>query len=544
MIDRLSRSYFLVVALAAILAGAASTKTIVLQVSDDVDLRNAETTTVSGQTLVPVRSVAEAMGARVAWDVKAGLLTITGAAGTAELKLGDTSAVINGSRVNYPVAPFMHHGRFYAPLGFFQHYFNMGLIWDPYRQAYRWVWILPPQPYPAPPVIYGEGSRDLSPEAQSRRVGEVVRIQPSRTRPTVTVSIGNREVTLSVSPDAVLLRGRVGGRSSEIPLSEIRRGDRVTMQLDEAGMVTSLRAQYQEVRGVVQSIRDDRVTLDTGRALKITDATRIVLPGNSRGRLQDLSVGDQVIGSVGPISGDSYLISVQAAQQKEEQNLLLSTYGPISAGDLLHVTFRASAGGQALLTIPGLLAEAPMNETSPGVYEATYTVKTGDELLGLPVRVTFIRPDQSRFETLSVRPVTIVSESGYLPRITSPRNGTIIGSPLVVTGIANPGARVRVSIEFRRDIQGVMPIEGLSDVQNVRAGSDGVWKTEPMAATAPFHDLLTEFPIDFGDLEGLYDYEEYPTVFTITAAETGSDGSAVSSYSIETLRGRGTRVGL
>lgn len=547
MICRVYRLYCLALAFTLMIAGGVMcAKTIVIQVSDEIDLKDTDTKTVSGQTCMPVRAIAEAMGAKVEWDVRAGVLTVTGSSGVARLRLGDTSATVNGTKVSFPVAPFVHGGRFYAPLGFFHRFFNMGLIWDPYRQAYRWVPVLPPPTYPTPPVIYGPGSAGTDgPAGQPRRtVAEVIRVRPSATGTAITVSVGNREVTYRVAGDATVLRGRLGGRSTEVPVTEIRPGDRVSLQIDETGIVTSIRAQYQEVRGTVRSIQAERIVLDTGRTLRITEDTRFVLPGNARGQLRDLSVGDQVIAGISPISGSAYLISVQAVQGRDQPNLLLSSYGPLSTGDMLRVTFRASAGGRALLTIPGLLTSAPMAETSPGIYEATYTVRAGDELLGLPIQVTFVRPDGAEYQTLSQRPVTITTESGYLPRIISPRNGQIIGSPITITGIANAGSLVQVSVEFRRDIQGVMPIEGLSDIQLVRAGADGVWKTEPMAATAPFHDLATDWQFDFGILEPLYEWHEYPTVFAITALEIGPDGRPAASYAIETLRGRGVEVGL
>ncbi|GEM_PF-3584687 len=553
---RLRPACFLVLALMLLVMGnAMCARTVVIQVSDEVDLKDVKATTVSGQTFLPVRQVAEAMGAKVTWDEKAGLLTISGESGTAVLKLGDTAATINGTKVSFPVSPFLFRDRFFAPLDFYQRFFNMGLIWDPLRQAYRWVWILPPAPYPTPPVIFGPGSDTgrtetyPAPEqAEARRVvAELVRVRPSRTNPTIVVSIGNRTATYAVARDATILRGRVGGRSIEVPLAELRPGDRVTLQLNDAGVVTSLRAQYQEVRGAVQSISDGRIALDTGRTLKTTERTRVVLPGNTRGRIEDLMAGDTVIAGVSPISGDTFLIAVQRptrpGQDRQQTNVILNTYGPMAVGDILRVTFLASAGGQASLTIPGLLDSAPMAETSPGTYQADYTVKPGD-ILAQPVRITFVRPDGARFETVSSRPVVIATDSAYLPRITSPTTGQIISSPIVVTGLARPGSRVQVSVEFRRDIAGVMPIEGLSDIQVVRADDDGVWKTDPLAATAPFHDLITDIPIDFGVLNDLYEFEEYPTVYVITATEIGPDETPVSSYTVETLKGRGTEVGL
>lgn len=539
----------LTVALTMLAAGSAMcAKTIVIQVSDEFDLKDTESTVVLGQTCLPVRAVAEAMGAKVNWDDKSGVLTVASENGTAILRLGDTSATINGAKVSFPIAPFMHRGRFFAPFDFYHRFFNMGLRWDPFLHAYRWVWILPPAPYPTPQVIYGPGSTGAESAPQpgrgSRLVAEVVSVVPSEG--TITVAVGNKTVHYAVARDAVILRGRVGSRAVEAPLAEIRPGDRVILMLDNTGVVTSIRAQYQEARGAIESISDDRIALDSRRRLKVTDQTRVVLPGNTGGRLQDLSIGDQVIASISPISGDTYLIAVQqpAMQTQLQANVFLNTYGPLNVGDILRVTFKGTPGAKVSFSIPGVAENLRANETAPGMYDGEYTVQPGDALFQQPIKVTVMIPGGDRFEVLSPKPVTITTESAYLPKIISPKTGEIIGSPIVVTGIADPGSSVQVSVEFRRNFLGMMPVEGLSDLTVVKAGADGVWKTEPLAATAPFHDIVTEFPFDFGVLQHQYDLGEYPTTYSITAIEIGSDGGGRSSYKVEVQKGHGVEVGI
>jgi hypothetical protein len=90
----------------------------------------------------------------------------------------------------------------------------------------------------------------------------------------------------------------------------------------------------------------------------------------------------------------------------------------------------------------------------------------------------------------------------------------------------------------------MMPVEGLSDLTVVKAGADGVWKTGPLAATAPFHDITTEFPFGFDFLEHQFDLGEFPTTYSITATQMGSDGAGSSSYTVEVQKGHGVKVGI
>lgn len=552
MMSRFHLVCSLALALTAFSAGSTlGAKTILMHVANQPEPMKVQTTSISDQMCLPVRSVADMMGAKVSYDKKTRVITVSGTAGTAVLRLGDRHATINGTRVSFPIPPFMYGGRVFAPLGFYNNYLNMGLIWDPFRQAYRWVQILPPTPYPAPPVIYGPGSgtdRPTSPdsEASSRRVvGEVIRVRPSAADPTITVGLSDREITYRIAAEVTILRGRVGGRAMEVPLSEIRPGDRATLSIDASGSVRSVRAHYQEVRGSISSISEGQIVLDSGRSLDITEQTRVVLPGNARGRIEDLSLGDQLIASVSPISGEAYLISVQrtAPTAERRSNIYLNTYGPLSTGDILRVTFRASAGGRASMTIPGLLTDAAMAETAPGVYEAQYTIKPGDVLASEPVSVALVTSDGARYEVRSARPVTIATDSAVLPRIISPRTGQSIGSPIVVRGLAHPNARIRVTVEFLRNIGGILPMEGLSGSQEVSAGADGIWKTSPLPATAPWEDITTELPDGYGILDPLYELDYYPTTFLITATEIGAGGNEIASYSVQPIRGP-VKVGL
>jgi hypothetical protein len=179
------------------------------------------------------------------------------------------------------------------------------------------------------------------------------------------------------------------------------------------------------------------------------------------------------------------------------------------------------------------------------MYEGSYIVQEGDIALREPIKVIYTEPDGASYTRLSQRPVTIRTRASYLPRITSPRQGSQIGSPVVVTGFATPGSRVRVVIEFRRVVEGVLPIQGVTAIHDVVADSTGRWQTPPLAAVAPFSDTEPQLRSDWGIFSDIYTWRdrERPTVYTITAVSIGAAGEERAAYSIDVTKQEGYTVG-
>lgn len=552
----ISRPYFapcLVILVAMLsLPAASGAEPVPVMINDKpIDLKGVSPTVVSGRVFVPVRPIAEMLGAGLNWHRSSRTLTVFGRSGRGVIRLGHRLGRIRGRSVYFPYAPFLRRGRVFAPIIFFNELFDMALVWDPFRQVFKWQAIVPVRPYAPPTVITpGPTPEVREPEAPpvpptNLVVGEAIRSLPSRTDPRIVVQVAGKTLTYRVARDAVIVRGRLSARGAEVPLGEIRSGDRVTLRLSDDGVVLALRAQYKEIRGTVQSIAKETVLLDSGLTLRISPQTQIILPGNERGQIEDINPGDLIVARVAPISGEAYVIDVLSESpqdEEEEDQITLTTYGPLRPGDVLIITFRGRANGKANYTIPGTKLNEPMMEVEPGVYRGEYTIREGDLLPRQPIRVRFREPGGATYEALSRRPVTIVSIGSYLPRITSPRQGQTIDSPIIVTGFAKPGSVVRVTVEYRKDMQGILPLEGLTAVEDVRADDDGIFRTPPMAAAAPFEERKTRIPGDFGVLSGIYRFKEYPTAYVITAIALGADGQELAGYSVEVLKGRGERL--
>lgn len=81
-------------------------------------IRNANVVTEKNRTLLPVRIVAERLGAQLKWDSKARKVTIADGGQTIELFMGSTHARVNGEYIDLGTAPKMLHDRIYVPLRF------------------------------------------------------------------------------------------------------------------------------------------------------------------------------------------------------------------------------------------------------------------------------------------------------------------------------------------------------------------------------------------------------------------------------------------
>lgn len=507
-----------------------------------VDPHNVDSATLY-QGFVPVKASADALGASVRYEDQSHTITISGHFRTSRIRIGSRSAFIDGASYSFPYPPYIYGNQAYAPIMLFNEQFGAILNYDDTSGLYRWQ-IIPQFVQPNPGIVYGPGlpSRQSSVRIPSTIVGEVIQVLPSKTGSTITVRTAGKAKEIALASDAIILRGKIGGPAAEVPLGSIRPGDRVTIKLNSSGRAESIRARYRSTTGKVTSAEGSMFRIDTGEVLKTTQETEVIVPGNSTGALEDIHVGDTVVASISPITGYVYMIKVMRDSKggkPEESNdqITLNSAGLLKEGDTLIVSFRAQAGGVARFSLPGVKNGIPMNEVKPGLYRGMYIVQPGDMLSRQPVSVDFTAPSGEKFATTSRRTLTIETVPGYLPRIISPHQWEQISSPLVVTGIAKPLSRVRVTVEYRADTYGVLPMEGTSDVQVVTADESGHWQTSSLSAAAPFDEDQYQIPWDLDVFTREFDPGIEPTIiWSITATAIGPNGLAKSSYRVNVVK--------
>lgn len=93
--------------------------------SDDVppEIKN-------GRTMVPIRALAERLGADVGWDQAAQQVTLTRAGVTIVMTVNSKTAYVNGKAVEMDVAPYITEGRTLIPARYMAEFFGQKVDWD------------------------------------------------------------------------------------------------------------------------------------------------------------------------------------------------------------------------------------------------------------------------------------------------------------------------------------------------------------------------------------------------------------------------------
>ena len=278
----------------------------------------------SEDVCVPVRQFAEATGAVLDWDGGAGTLTVSDSSRIGVLRVGSRIATVGGVRIFLPHAPYIVDGLLYAPSLFFNEAFDQAWVWDPLTRQFTWMPIFPRwQGTTTPKVIFGPGRRTMRVQTAPALAGrvitsEVASVEPSSTNPKISIRTDSKIITYSVAMEALIIRGRIGELATEASLGDILPGDRVRLQFDELGIVTSIRAQYRIVMGMVRSVMKDGLVLSSSETLEAADQVEVILPGNVQGDLQDIRIGDHISARVGLVTGRAYVIKVLSPNLDEQ----------------------------------------------------------------------------------------------------------------------------------------------------------------------------------------------------------------------------------
>ena len=92
-----------------------------------------------GSTLVPLRFISEAFGAKIDWQPKMGkgTINITLGENNIMIEIGNTTALVNGKKVTLTVPPEITTGRTFVPLRFISEAFGAEVQWIAETQTIR-----------------------------------------------------------------------------------------------------------------------------------------------------------------------------------------------------------------------------------------------------------------------------------------------------------------------------------------------------------------------------------------------------------------------
>lgn len=84
----------------------------------------------NGRTMIPIRAVAEALGADVGWEEAAQQVTLERAGTTIVMTLGSRTALVNGEPVEMDIAPYTENDRTLLPVRYVAEFFGQKVDWE------------------------------------------------------------------------------------------------------------------------------------------------------------------------------------------------------------------------------------------------------------------------------------------------------------------------------------------------------------------------------------------------------------------------------
>lgn len=382
--SRLAETLVLVLALALLPSTPVAAQAVQVIVDGSPIVFDQPPMTIGGRVLIPLRGVFERLGASVQWDRASNTVLATRGSSQIQLTIGSRVAFVNGRQVTLDVPPMVVGGRTLVPLRFVSEAMGARVDWDPASRAVfiTSAGAAPPA-VPQPPVVQPPQPPIPS---QSVIQGRVFRVDASNSRLYVqrgdqihTVIITTDTVITrtdtgtgaGVTVDLAGLR-----RGDAVSVTVDARGRAIVVRATTRELTGRIEAisgrAIKLVGGVTLTLSDDaEVTLD-GRTVALSD----LRPGmDVRIRLnpQTNAAEEVTAKAAGVQPPPSPVVRITSITHSAER--------PLRAGETLTVTVRGNPGGQATFDIFGVVQGVAMAEVSSGVYRGTYTIQPNDNVL-------------------------------------------------------------------------------------------------------------------------------------------------------------------
>ena len=420
-----------------------------------------------GRLLVPLRAIFEALGAVV--NYSNGTIRAVRGSTNLELNIGSAQAIVNGQTRTLDVPAQAVFGRTLVPLRFVGE--ALGANVD-YQAAAQNVAISSPA---APSTVPGletnptnptttpanPGPGYVVPGATASVAGTLVGVNTGAN--TITLNIDNQIRIFPLAPGAIALSQiSIATSASATPLRQPARGvdlnslntgDAVRLNLDATGRVTQVITAATVVVARVQYAAGNTIVLDDDRdtTLTLNQDLKFVDANGRAATTANLQAGQNVALFVSRDTRQVYRVSAYPSDYTPNNNFNTGTPNPLpngglptnnapqiqlvqhnaatplKAGSRLDVTVRATTGQRLSFSLGTKIQNIPLYESpqQPGVYNGSYAVKAGDDVLDARVLAKLTAANNFEDTAQSVEPVTIDTVP---PRVfgTFPANGATV----------------------------------------------------------------------------------------------------------------------
>lgn len=340
--------------------------------------------TVGGRVLVPLRGVFERLGAFVQWNPVNNSVLATRSGMQVQLTIGSRQAFINGRQVLLDVPAMIVGGRTLVPLRFVSEAMGARVDWDPASRTVLIISapLAQPPARPVPPPVV----QPPQPPVPSQSVIEGIVFRVDLPNQRLFVQRGDQIHTVLITASTAITRiNTATGQGGAVSLAEVRAGDQVTVTLDAAGRAILVRVQVREISGRIEAIAGRTIVLSTGQVLTLADEARIIVGGRET-TVAELQVGMEVALRLNPQTSQVVEVSAQAVAQPPPGQVRITSFThnvtrPLRANETIAVELRGTPGGAATFDIFGVAQGIAMQEVSPGIYRGSYRVRSADNVL-------------------------------------------------------------------------------------------------------------------------------------------------------------------
>jgi hypothetical protein len=471
---------------------------------------------VGGRLLIPLRGVFERLGAQVEWQASPGIVVARRGATVIILQPGNRTARVDDRAVSLDVPAVVVNGRTLVPLRFVGEALGARVEWDAGSRVVYVTSPAqaggppapppaapPATPPPAPPVVVPVPVPVPVPAPAPAPApvsidGTIVRIEPYTSPARVHVLSHGAVSIVPVAPDATVFITEVSsGRGGAASLEQVRRGDFARVLIDAQGRAISIRASHRQIVGRLDRLTSRRVSLSDGQTLMLTGDVLIIVDGRQTGR-SSVQPGMVVTLRVNPQTNEVWEIHARTAGAPAPpvvpppvvpppvvpppvvpapippriETVGLSSAGPLGVGATLTVTMRGTPGADAFLDIGQQATSLRMQEGPAGQYAVGYTVRPGEA-----ARAVVTVRMRTRGVEVSRAVGTIVID-GLPPSFTSARpepNSTVASAqPTIIAGFADRGPAgirtdsVRLWLDGREERRAAVTASSVSYVPSSR----------------------------------------------------------------------------
>lgn len=343
----------------------------------------------NGRVLLPLRELFDALG--IAVTRSGSTITAQLPTGPVRITVGSKTVTVNERVVELETPVVNSNGTAYAPLQLLVAAFGAQATYDQRGAKVEIVSAYVGRSGDAEQERVGGGS-DVQ--------GVVSAVDRDSSPPSITVVHGGTSRTISLNSGAkiwtedVTIHAQLRGTFADVHV-----GDALHANLARDGRVVSVFDFFKSTSGTIAAISPSAFVIHSGRVVTPAGPTEISLNG-AAAKLADLKVGDYVTVRSNPESGELRAIvasrSLPASPQTAPpapgsappvtiSSVELSTDRPLRAGQGFDVFLHGTPGGHATFDIGDYLTNLEMRESSPGTYDAHFSVPERFNVTQVPV---------------------------------------------------------------------------------------------------------------------------------------------------------------